>query len=167
MKKRILIVGGIKSGKSEFALSFFKNKKAYFIATAQPKDSEMKKKINFHRKRRPKNFLTIEEPIKIVNKIKNFKKNSAILIDCVNIWIANMLNKYSENEILTEVKSLCECLKKFKLTVLVSNEVGMSLVAVNRLGRKFQELLGKVNQILSDWATDVYFLITGIPVKIK
>lgn len=168
MGKIILISGGIKSGKSKFALSFFDNKKAYFIATAQPKDKEMKNKVLLHKKYRPKNFILIEEPTKI-NEVVSTKlnKNFGVIIDCINMWVANLMKIYNEKEILSEVEILCKNLRKFKMSILVSNEVGMSLVSVNKLGRKFQELLGLVNQLLAKYADRVYFMISGLPFKIK
>ncbi len=167
MKKLILINGGIKSGKSSFALSIFKKaKKVYFIATAIPEDEEMKEKIELHKKTRGKNFVTIEEPIKIVYVIKNLPKNSKVVVDCVNIWVANMMRIYNENKILYETKKLCEVLKKHE-SIVVSNEVGMCLVSTDRIGRKFQELLGRVNQIIAKNSDDVYFMISGVSLKLK
>ncbi|MCS7232285.1 MAG: bifunctional adenosylcobinamide kinase/adenosylcobinamide-phosphate guanylyltransferase [Elusimicrobiota bacterium] len=168
MGKIILISGGIKSGKSSFALSFFnKNDRVYFIATAEAKDQEMRKKIILHKKIRPKNFITIEEPVEIINKISKLEKTSSVVVDCVNIWIANMLGIYTNKKILLNVESLCKCLENFKISIVVSNEVGMSLVSPNKLGRRFQELLGTANQILAKLADEVYCMFCGLPIKIK
>lgn len=167
MKKLILITGGIKSGKSSFALSIFKKeKKVYFIATACREDEEMEEKIELHKKTRSKNFVTIEEPVKIVDIVKNLPKNSKVIVDCINIWVANMIRIYNESKILYETKKLCEVLKKHK-SIVVSNEVGMCLVSTNKIGRKFQEILGKANQIIARSSDEVYFTISGIPLKLK
>ncbi len=168
MGKIVLIIGGIKSRKSSFALRLFsKNKKVYFVATAKPTDKEMKQRIKQHRHTRPDNFLTIEETTNIVEKIKLLPKNSNVIVDCINFWVANLMQEYSDNQILSEAKNLCNVLKEKNFSVLVTNEVGMSLVAVNKVARRFQDLLGKVNQIIAKNADVVYFMVSGIPLKIK
>ncbi len=168
MGKLLFILGGIKSGKSSFAVELLKNKKdVFFIATGSEEDEEMKEKILKHKQTRPKHFITIEEKINIVKKIKNLKKTSHLIIDCINFWVANMLKVYDEKEILLKTKDLCKNLKKFKISVVVSNEVGLSLVATNNLARKFQDILGKVNQIFTKYADKVFFMMSGIPLRIK
>jgi adenosylcobinamide kinase/adenosylcobinamide-phosphate guanylyltransferase len=168
MGRLIFISGGIKSGKSSFAIDLLRNKKTvYFIATALPTDKEMKEIIMLHKKSRPKNFVTIEETTDISSKIKNLNKKSCVLVDCINFWVANMMKKYDEEKILVETKHLCETLKDFNTSVVVSNEVGMSLVSTNSLGRKFQKILGKVNQIFVNYADRFYFMLLGVPIKIK
>ena len=168
MGKLIFISGGIKSGKSQFAVELLKNKKeVFFVATAQAKDKEMAESIKKHRQARPKKFITIEESVDIVSKIKNLGKSSNIIVDCINFWVANMLNCNGEEKILSDAKRLCQILKKFHLSVVVSNEVGLSLVSVNPLGRKFQKVLGKVNQIFASCADEFYFMFSGIPLRIK
>lgn len=165
---KILITGGIKSGKSEFALKLVKSlKKVYFIATAIPEDKEMEEKILRHKNKRPKKFITIEEPLYLTKKVRNLSKNSVLIIDCINIWVANMMKHFNEDKILQEVKNFCSCIKRFAKVVIVTNEVGLSLVATNNLARKFQEILGKVNQILAKNADRVYLMVSGIPVRIK
>ncbi len=168
MGRLIFISGGIKSGKSKFAIDLLKNKKkVYFIATAEAKDKEMLESIKIHKQLRPKKFITIEESLDIISALKNLKRSSCVIVDCINFWVANMINHFSEKRILLETKCLCETLKKFDLSVVVSNEVGMCLVSTNSLGRKFQKVLGKVNQIFVSYADRFYFMFSGIPFRIK
>ncbi len=168
MGKLIFISGGIKSGKSSYAVDMLRNKKdVFFIATGYYEDEEMKERIFVHKRTRPKHFVTIEEKVNIVDKIKNLKKTSHLIIDCINFWVANMLKVYNEEEILYQTEILCKVLKKFKISVVVSNEVGLSLVATHRLARKFQQVLGKVNQIFVKHADRFYFMISGVALRVK
>jgi len=168
MGKLIFVSGGIKSGKSKFAIELLKNrKKVFFVATAVAKDKEMAESIKKHKQLRPRKFITIEETIDIVARLKSLEKSSSILIDCINFWVANMLNTFDEEKILSEAKLLCKKLKEFRFSVAVSNEVGLSLVSTNFLGRKFQKVLGKVNQIFADHADRFYFMFSGIPLRVK
>ncbi|MCX7956363.1 MAG: bifunctional adenosylcobinamide kinase/adenosylcobinamide-phosphate guanylyltransferase [Endomicrobia bacterium] len=164
----ILVTGGIKSGKSKFALNLVESKKnVYFIATAYVVDNEMKNRIETHIKERPSYIKTKEAPIDIEGCVENIPKNSALIIDCINFWLANIINRYSKEAILEKVINLCEKLKKYRKIIFVSNEVGMCLVEINKLGRYFQEMLGKVNQIIASYSDEVYLMVAGIPLKIK
>ena len=74
----------------------------------------------------------------------------------------------AEKQVMAEVKGLIECINKHKGTfIVVSNEVGLGLVPENKLGRVYRDLLGKANQLLAQHADEVYFMASGIPVKIK
>ena len=74
----------------------------------------------------------------------------------------------AEKQVMAEVKELIECINKHKGTfIVVSNEVGLGLVPENKLGRVYRDLLGKANQLLAQHANEVYFMVSGIPVKIK
>lgn len=169
MSRKVFIVGGVKSGKSSYAVLLVKSyKRVYFVATAEAKDVEMKKRIEKHKVNRPKNFIVVEEPIKLYEKLDRLPKGSVVVVDCINMWVANMLGKnFSEKKIISEVKKICSKFEKFSFIILVSNEVGLSLVSDNLLGRKFQELLGKTNQIVSSYVNEVYLMVCGIPVRVK
>jgi len=74
----------------------------------------------------------------------------------------------AEKQIMTEVKELIECINKHEgIFIVVSNEVGLGLVPENKLGRVYRDLLGKANQLLAQHADEVYFMASGIPIKIK
>ncbi|GAH42518.1 unnamed protein product, partial [marine sediment metagenome] len=74
----------------------------------------------------------------------------------------------AEKQVMTEVKELIKCINKHKgIFIVVSNEVGLGLVPENKLGRVYRDLLGKANQLLAQHADEIYFMVSGIPVKIK
>lgn len=177
MKRIVFITGGAKSGKSSFALKLadewaFKEKqtsisqKAY-IATAQALDEEMREKIERHKKSRSEEWITIEEPLNLANLIKDIgNKYNIILIDCLTLWLSNLLlnNKNVEAEIESFISALStvEC-----LLIVVSNEVGMGVVPENRLARRFRDLAGDLNQRIAEIADDAYLVVSGKPIKLK
>ena len=176
----ILITGGAKSGKSVFAEKKANEigKKILYIATAIPFDDEMKNKIKIHKLRRPKSWDTFEGYIDLDNIIyKNNNKYDCILFDCITLFITNYLQdflelKYDissiENIILNELKKIIDITKNTKKEIIfVTNELGMSLVPENKLGRIFRDISGNINQFLAKESNEVYMVISGIPIKIK
>jgi adenosylcobinamide kinase/adenosylcobinamide-phosphate guanylyltransferase len=170
MKNKIIfITGGMRSGKTSYAIKLAKltHKKVTYIATGIKTDKEMKKKIAEHIKSRPENWLTIEEPVDLI-KALNKTESPVIVIDCLNFWLANIMRDMKEKKIIEHTEKLCCALKKKKtINIIVSNEVGLSLVSTHTSGRLFQNFLGRVNQIVAKHADEVYLMISGIPVKIK
>jgi len=170
--KFTFIFGGIRSGKSDYALELAKKskKQTVFVATANGCDSEMKERIKKHQKSRPKNWKTVEEGIEIDTVFFGLdKKYELVVIDCLGIFISNLLSKgFSEQRIKNKVKKLIKAINKVDREVIaVSNEVGMSLVALNPLGRKFQDLAGFTNRVMAKAADKVIFMRAGIAQILK
>ncbi|MBN1384247.1 MAG: bifunctional adenosylcobinamide kinase/adenosylcobinamide-phosphate guanylyltransferase [Elusimicrobia bacterium] len=168
MGKIILILGGVKSGKSSFAVELAKKSgNVIFVATASPGDSEMKKRIEKHKKSRPKSFKTVETSNKLSGILK--EKFNTALIDCLTIFVSNcMLSNKTEKTIIKEIEDTLKKIKnKNRNAVIVSNEVGYGIVPKNKLAREFRDVLGNVNQAVSRLSDKVYFLISGNPVLIK
>lgn len=170
MKKLIFIIGGARSGKSSFALEVAKKEggKVAFIATCEPKDKEMKKRIALHKAARPKSWTTFEVPCDMDPLLKNFDPSfKTILIDCLTLWVSNLVLKNTAQEAIeTKALKMLACLKKTN-AIIVSNEVGLGIVPDNELARLFRDIAGRINQIVARQADEVYFMISGIPLKIK
>jgi adenosylcobinamide kinase/adenosylcobinamide-phosphate guanylyltransferase len=176
-KKFIFILGGIRSGKSSYAVELAKklSKKVLFIATATVSDEEMKKRIELHKAKRPKYWKTIEakNTISILNALNNKdnkNKYKVVIIDCLNFLVSNLILANLKDEQI--IKILEDFINKISYnneltTILVSNEVGNSLVSDNPLARRFQDLLGYINQLVAKKADEVIFIHAGIPLKIK
>ena len=171
MSKLIFVTGGARSGKSNYALSIAKkHKRVAFIATCQPLDQEMAKRIKLHRQSRPENWQTFEEPQKVALMLNKMDGNfDCVLIDCFTLLVSNLLlAKFTESKIFGEIQSILTNIKKKKATtIIVSNEVGLGLVPNTRLGRDFRDIAGKVNQLVAEKANEVFFTVSGIPLKIK
>ena len=176
MIKTVLIIGGSRSGKSQLAIEMAEGLSEgplCFVATAEVKDEEMAKRIKEHQAQRGPRWMTIEEPLEIPSAIDSglSGKTNAVVVDCLTVWVANLLEKDSieaEQRILTAVKEI-EVLKGQKdgLCIFVTNEVGMGIVPATALGRAFRDLAGRTNQLFAQLSDEVYFVVAGITQRIK
>ncbi|MHB8125770.1 MAG: bifunctional adenosylcobinamide kinase/adenosylcobinamide-phosphate guanylyltransferase [Desulfitobacteriaceae bacterium] len=172
-----LVTGGARSGKSRFAelLATHSRLPVTYIATAQIWDKEMANRVEKHRQSRPSEWNLIEEPYHIEETLLSMKENNGlILLDCVTIWLSNLLladsNQKESDEagILTEVTKVAQTAVKISPKVIfVTNEVGQGIVPDNPLARAYRDLAGRANQILAEAATNVYFVVAGYPLEIK
>ncbi len=170
MGKKILITGGIKSGKSRFALKIareIEKGEKIFIATARPIDKEMEDKIATHKKVRGIDFQTVEEPIHLGAILKKINP-STVVIDCITLWLSNLLFELRESEKLFEIESFIGALKEFMgNAIIVTNEVGWGIIPADEISRRYQAELGSLNQEVCEICDEVYVLISGIPLKVK
>ena len=164
---KILITGGVKSGKSRHAekriLAMANGIKPVYLATTELNDSEMKKRIKNHRQRRGKTFETIEEPLRLASVLRNI--HCPVLIECLTMWLNNALHhKYSERKVFAEIDNLLslEC-----NVVFVLNEVGLGIIPENPLARKFLDLSGLISQKLGQACDEVIWCVAGNTIMIK
>lgn len=166
MGKIILITGGARSGKSSFAEVLAKRYggKLTYLATGVPIDEEMRERIKKHRKRRGRLWKVIEEPKRVSSVLRRIK-GGVVLLDCVTLWVNNIMN---DGDIRKEVLKTLGIAKRGKFnTIIVTNEVGSGIVPENELGRRYRDLLGTVNQIIAKNADKVYWMCSGIPMEVK
>jgi|YNPBryunderm2012_1023409.scaffolds.fasta_scaffold02167_2 adenosylcobinamide kinase/adenosylcobinamide-phosphate guanylyltransferase len=165
----IFILGGVRSGKSSFALSLAGDRDTVtFVATALPLDEEMKSRIENHKKERPSHWKTIEEPIDLLSVIKRLTDAGVIILDCLTIWVSNLLERYTDEEILEMAEDIASYSRGIRSDVIaISNEVGLGIVPEYPLGRRYRDLLGKVNQIFARYSNKTFFMIAGIPLEVK
>ena len=176
-KKCILIIGGARSGKSQFAQELARrlSDRVLFVATAEAGDEEMRSRIEAHKKARPKTWHTLETSVKVGEKINEHTgKADVVLVDCITLLLSNILidddrdDNMKEEQVKAEIDRLIECIDRMDATfIIISNEVGLGLVPDNRLGRLYRDLLGRANQLLAEQADEVYLMVAGIPVEIK
>jgi adenosyl cobinamide kinase/adenosyl cobinamide phosphate guanylyltransferase len=171
-KKIIFITGGARSGKSRFAEELarqFPGSKAY-LATAQALDEEMAERIRRHQKGRAAGWQTLEEPLTVPECIEaEGNRFDLLLLDCLTLWVSNlMMTERKEQEILEEGDRLVQACQRVKGSIiLVGNEVGLGIVPDNAQARMFRDLSGLIQQKVAREADEVYFLVSGIAVKIK
>ncbi len=160
----ILITGGERSGKSNFAvkLAISKTKRA-FIATAEPFDDEMRARIEKHKKDREGLFDTFEEPVHLSTILPMTKDYDVCVIDCMTTWVGNLM--YHDLNLKEEMEGFLANLNGNE--IIVSNEVGMGIIPVEKMTRMYIEILGKLNQEIAEVADEVFFMVAGIPLKIK
>lgn len=164
------ILGGARSGKSQYAIELAKAKNTAFVATCQPLDNEMKERILLHKKARPAHWKTFEESEHLTELIKRTGDDfSIIIIDCLTLLISNLLLKGLKKEVIeSQVSKILCVIKKAKAKfIIVSNEVGLGIVPENKLARNFRDIAGRANQIVAAESSRVFFMVSGIPWRIK
>ncbi len=173
MKEIIFVIGGCRSGKSRHALQTAEkmpgNRKIY-IATCVPQDNEMKQRVARHQKERSQNWVTVEEPLHLPQALlENSPKADVMLVDCLTLWVSNLLMETDDEEKLEEaISQLIDTLEKATCPiVLVSNEVGTGIVPENRLARQYRDIIGLANQAVAKTAGKVIWMVAGIPVTVK
>ena len=130
----------------------------------------MAARIARHRAERPAHWRTQEEPLDLVGACRKAAGSAdLVLVDCLTLWIANrLLAGHTDAAMLEGARELSDWLSDGPAsTLLVSNEVGASVVPPTVDGRRFQELLGQANQMVAVRADRVTFMVAGIPTVIK
>lgn len=168
--RRILILGGARSGKSSFAESLAARSEAAVtvIASAQAFDEEMRARIAEHRRTRPGAWRTIEEPIDIASALARVPSGETAVVDCITVWLGNMLHYgHSESEVYVEVGRFIETMSSRRgTTIVVSNEVGLGIVPSTEMGRAYRDILGRVNTRIAGGVDKSVFLIAGRAVEL-
>lgn len=174
MKKIILITGGQRSGKSQYAenMALSLSDNPVYIATAHVWDEEFKERVEKHQQRRGPQWENIEEER---NLGSIYIYNKVALIDCLTLWATNFFFAGSRENSIPDVN---KCLEEIKAEfdkftnqdatfIFVTNEIGNGGVSGNAIQRRFTDLLGWLNQYVAKKADEVYLTVSGIPVKIK
>lgn len=180
MARIVLVTGGARSGKSSFAESLYKDTNdVVYIATMRACDSEMEDRIKLHRQSRPKEWVTFEGSYNLFEAVPNSRN---YLLDCLTILASNimfdMTKDYEripveiqmevENKVVEEIEKLVERVESIDGSlVIVTNEVGDSIVPENHIARVYRDIVGRVNQRVARLCSEVYLVICGIPLRIK
>jgi adenosylcobinamide kinase/adenosylcobinamide-phosphate guanylyltransferase len=164
-----LVLGGARSGKSAFAERLVGDSglARIYLATATADDDEMKTRIAHHRTSRGKGWITVEEPLALVDALtREATHGHAVLVDCLTLWLSNLMLQERDPEI--EARRLTRFLGVAKYpVVLVSNEVGLGLVPETPLGRRFRDAQGRLNQLVAAAVPNVVFIAAGLPLWLK
>lgn len=171
MGKLTLVLGGTRSGKSRYAVELAKpHRRVAFIATCQARDREMRERVQKHRRERPPEWATFEEPLEVSSLIKKIRKDFQIVVlDCLTLLVSSfMLEGFKEDEIQKKIQQLLGVIGTSRCQyILISNEVGSGVVPANRLARKFRDIAGAVNQWVAQQADTVILMTAGLPTEIK
>ena len=181
--KSVLITGGARSGKSRFAqeLAARLGEPVLFVATAVAGDEEMRQRIEQHRRKRPAAWSTLEVTTEVGSRIcREIGRAQVVIVDCITLLVSNILDRYCsqvgeqmdasliEQRVIAEINELVACISRVEASfIVVTNEVGLGLVPVNKVGRLYRDLLGKANQLLAEYADEVYLMVAGLPLPIK
>ncbi len=166
---KILITGGVNSGKSDHALQIgdsFPGDKI-FVATAQPLDENMRSRIEKHRLGRAAHWRTIEEPLDPAS-VLNGGKTGVFLLDCLTVWTNNLLETKGDDGFRCEAARLASAVEGCEGTVImVTNEVGFGIIPADERTRTYGEMLGMLNRRIASVCDRVILLVAGLPIIIK
>lgn len=169
--KLIFVLGGARSGKSSFALQKGKSKSPRaFLATAEPFDLEMARRIQTHQKSRGRGWKTFEIPIQLAEWFESdVGTYSSVVVDCLTLWLNNLLlDKVRSRHVPSHVRKLLKTIRACRShVVLVSNELGLGLVPGDAVSREFRDAAGRMNQLIAAEADEVYFLVSGLSLRLK
>jgi len=170
-RQLIVVGGGTRSGKSDFALALARSlgSRRLFVATAQAGDDEMLARIRRHRATRGNDFETVEEPLAVVDVFRQVQGHDVVVLDCLTLWLANLLLADNDAEaVLRRVAELADVLSARRAhAVIVTSEVGLGLVPETSLGRDFRDVAGLSHQRLAGLADEVYFGVLGVMLRLK
>ncbi|WP_028621663.1 bifunctional adenosylcobinamide kinase/adenosylcobinamide-phosphate guanylyltransferase [Pseudomonas sp. Ant30-3] len=166
-----LILGGARSGKSRLAekLATDSQLKVTYIATSQPLDGEMNERIAHHRARRPADWLLIEEPVELARVLReNASAERCLLIDCLTLWLTNLLMLEDNDRLIAEREALLDGLASLPGEIIfVSNETGMGVVPLGELTRRYVDEAGWLHQALAERCQRVVLTVAGLPLTLK
>jgi adenosylcobinamide kinase / adenosylcobinamide-phosphate guanylyltransferase len=170
-KQAILVTGGVRSGKSQYAeqRALELGERRLYFATAEANDEEMARRIAEHQKRRAGEWTTIEEPMELSSALLAQRgRTDCALVDCLTIWLSNLLLHRDADFVEDRVEQFLGTLPQLDFhVVLVTNEVGWGIVPDNPLARQFRDLTGWANQEIATVATEVILMVAGIPMVVK
>lgn len=159
------ITGGVRSGKSYFAeqIAISWKTKVVFLATAEAIDDDMSMRIVNHRKSRPPEWITIEEPIDVGSALGAIPPSLDVVIDCLTVWVGNLFHhEMTAENIESRAHNLVDCLGlRDGRTIVVSNEVGMGIHPESEMGRDYRDCLGRVNSIVAANSASSVFMSAG------
>ena len=166
-----LVLGGVRSGKSQFAenLAMASGRKVTYIATAMPVDDSMVTRIAQHRERRPAEWGVIEAPLRLARSIAGADAGDAcLLIDCLSIWITNLLVAEDDAQLDDEIENLLNQLAQISgEVILVSSETSMGIVPLGELSRQYGDRIGLLHQRIAALSNRVILVVAGLPQVLK
>jgi adenosylcobinamide kinase/adenosylcobinamide-phosphate guanylyltransferase len=174
-----LVLGGARSGKSSFAeqqalcsLAACSNGRLNYIATATYLDDEMRERIVHHKQRRGELWIEHEAPVELAEKLLSFGQNDVVLIDCLTLWLNNIIFELGDDATNEQVEAVVEVLVKSveqspAQIIMVSNEVGLGVVPLGKVSRLFVDNAGRMNQALARVVERVTLVAAGLPLSLK
>lgn len=171
-----LILGGARSGKSALAMRLAEQsgKQVIYMATATALDHEMQERILRHQDDRPAHWQLVEAPRLLADAIaRHAGPDHCLLVDCLTLWLTNLLHD-AEGEPLPDTQlqqqftQLLQMLDQAEGEILlVANEVGLGIIPLGELTRRFVDEAGRLNQAIAQQAHRVLFVAAGLPLTLK
>jgi adenosyl cobinamide kinase/adenosyl cobinamide phosphate guanylyltransferase len=161
----VLLLGGARSGKSSLAVELARRRggSVVVVATAEARDDEMAARIRAHRAERPAEWGTVEEPVDVAAALARVDDEATLVLDCLSLWVANLLERGDgESDVEERARKTAACARgRSGLSIAVSNEVGLGVVPPSALGRRYRDVLGRVNAEWAAAADDALLVVAG------
>lgn len=171
---KVLVTGGVRSGKSRHAESLVSSSEPMTYVAAGPSpdtesDPDWTARVAAHRARRPGGWRTLETR----DLSAAFAMDGPVLVDCLGTWLNGIVDERSlwdapTDDVAAVVTGLVDAALAAlaardagRPTVIVTNEVGLGVVPEHRSGRLFRDLLGLVNQQVAAACDEVHLVIAG------
>ena len=159
------LLGGARSGKSALAVSLAGDGPVTFVATGTAGDDEMAERIERHRAERPPGWVTVEEPVALRDAVA--AAEGVVVVDCLSLWVATLFEAgWPDADVETEGAAVAQ-VAAGRRTIAVSNEVGLGVVPATPLGRRYRDVLGRVNASWAAAAEDAYLVVAGRALRLE
>ena len=164
-----LLIGGARSGKSDLAVQIGRrfDGSVTFVATALRVDDDMNERIDRHRTERPA-WPTIEAPIELNTALSSVSTDGLVIVDCLTLWVSNLLlDDWSDDAVTDAARAVATtACNRSGPTVVVTNEVGLGIHPDTDLGRRYRDLLGRVNAAWAGVAHQSVLLVAGRAIRL-
>jgi len=168
---KILVLGGVRSGKSRHAESLARagSGRVTVIATATALDEEMERRIAGHRAARPAEWSVVEEPLYLATALAAVAvEGTTVIVDCLTLWLTNLMCQADASLLDAEIEALLALLPRLPgRIVMVANEVGLGVMPVNALARRFGDVAGTLHQQLAGLCDSAVLMVAGLPLALK
>jgi adenosylcobinamide kinase/adenosylcobinamide-phosphate guanylyltransferase len=168
---RELILGGVRSGKSRLAEqhAIESGLDVVYVATAQVRDAEMQRRIARHQAQRPAHWQVVEAGHDLAQVLQQQTgAGRCVLVDCLTLWLTQLLCDVSEAELRREVDALLAVLPTLPgQLILVSNETNMGIVPMGELSRRYCDEAGRLHQRVGALCERVILTVAGLPLIVK
>jgi adenosylcobinamide kinase/adenosylcobinamide-phosphate guanylyltransferase len=168
---RELILGGVRSGKSRLAEQHAQASglQVVYIATAQVRDAEMRRRVTEHQARRPDSWLSVEAGGNLAEVLqREASAQRCVLVDCITLWLTQLLCDTTETDLRRECAALLEVLPRLPgQIILVSNETNMGIVPLGELSRRYCDEAGRLHQQIAALCERVILMVAGLPLVVK
>ncbi|TVQ92934.1 MAG: bifunctional adenosylcobinamide kinase/adenosylcobinamide-phosphate guanylyltransferase [Chromatiaceae bacterium] len=168
---RVLVLGGVRSGKSRLAerLALASGRPVTYLATATADDAEMAARIATHRNHRPPDWALVEEPLALAAALEQAcAPGHCVLVECLTLWLTNLLCQPDPARLAAEIDAFEALLPRLPgQVILVGNEVGLGVVPLDALTRRYCDLAGALHQRLAAGCERVVLTVAGIPLMLK
>jgi adenosylcobinamide kinase/adenosylcobinamide-phosphate guanylyltransferase len=167
----LLLLGAVRSGKSRHAGDVARglSDDITLVATGAALDEEMAARIEAHRRVRPAHWSVVEEPVRLGAALRAAAApQRVVIVDCLTLWLSNLLCGADPSLLSSEVCDLFAVLPALPGHIIfVSNEVGLGIMPVNALARRFGDEAGTLHQRLAEFCDRVVFMVAGLPLTVK